>query len=197
GERPWSIQATAEEAAAKEFMALDGLGEAAAMALSLTKALGGQRHSSLASLTSWVAAEASRLTELQTFFLDSPEMPEATKRWPAWRHRLVPRILAALDPNPAPSASSGPLLAPAAPFHATAGPSTAHTAAEKRSTKRTKTGASKCVDDIWAARSITGMNMSVPFVGQLALTWHGQESDSAASVGSVPHSFSCPPRMGA
>ena len=70
-------------------------------------------------------------------------MPEATKRWPAWRHRLVPRILAALDPNPAPSASSGPLLAPAAPFHATAGPSTAHTAAEKRSTKRTKTGASK------------------------------------------------------
>ena len=70
GERPWSIQATAEEAAAKEFMALDGLGEAAAMALSLTKALGGQRHSSLASLTSWVAAEASRLTELQTFFLD-------------------------------------------------------------------------------------------------------------------------------
>ena len=52
GERPWSIQATTEEVAAWELMTLDGLGEAAAMALSLTTSLGGQRHPSLSSLKS-------------------------------------------------------------------------------------------------------------------------------------------------
>ncbi len=37
----------------------------------------------------------------------SPEIPEATRRWPAWRHRLVPRIIAALDPSPSAHSAAG------------------------------------------------------------------------------------------
>ena len=70
GERPWSIHATSEEVAAQEFLQLPGLGEAAAMTVALTAALGGCRHGSLASLTSWLAAGADHLDQLQAFLLD-------------------------------------------------------------------------------------------------------------------------------
>ncbi len=69
GDRPWSIHTTREEAAAQEFMQLSGLGEAAAMALSLTSGLGGHRHHSIASLKSWLAAGQSHVDQLQVFLL--------------------------------------------------------------------------------------------------------------------------------
>lgn len=75
GERPWSIQATVEEAAAREFMTLDGLGEAAAMALSLSTSLGGQRHPSLSSLKSWLAADDEHPDVLKAFLLDRYFIP--------------------------------------------------------------------------------------------------------------------------
>ena len=51
-------------------MTLDGLGEAAAMALSLSPALGGHRHTSLGSLKAWLAAGAQHPDLLKAFLLD-------------------------------------------------------------------------------------------------------------------------------
>lgn len=49
-----SAAASAEEKAAREFQGVEGIGEATAMALAYTKALGGAQHASLASLQDWV-----------------------------------------------------------------------------------------------------------------------------------------------
>ncbi|KAK9804458.1 hypothetical protein WJX73_004005 [Symbiochloris irregularis] len=83
-----------EERAAAEFMTVEGLGAATATALALTLALGGQRHADLASLRTW--AQADQGVGLALFLLTSLEMPESVRRWPAWRHRMVPKIVASI-----------------------------------------------------------------------------------------------------
>ncbi|KAK9830044.1 hypothetical protein WJX72_009379 [[Myrmecia] bisecta] len=88
GERLGNAELTSEERAAKEFMEVDGIGETTAMVLALTFALGGRQHTTLQSLKGW-AKEGDNAISLQHFLLHSPEMPEATRRWPAWRHRMV------------------------------------------------------------------------------------------------------------
>jgi hypothetical protein len=55
GERPASGEPSAEERAAAEFARLDGVGEATAVALARTSALGGARHASVDALCAWVA----------------------------------------------------------------------------------------------------------------------------------------------
>lgn len=57
---------TPEEAAAKEFAAVDGIGEATAILLAKTTALGGRRHSSLDSLREWARASGAGLGLLHT-----------------------------------------------------------------------------------------------------------------------------------
>lgn len=53
------------------------------------------------------AAEAHQ-EQLREWLTDSPELPETTRKWPAWRKRLVPKVLAAL----ASEGSEGEVRAP-------------------------------------------------------------------------------------
>jgi hypothetical protein len=99
GERIEAQTLTAEEIAAKDFMtALKGVGEAVAAALARSTALGGGKHDGVASLRAWVQAnERDNARVLQTWLLESEELPVATLRWPAWRMRLVPEIVKQLS----------------------------------------------------------------------------------------------------
>lgn len=56
-ERACSLQPTPEEIAARDFREIEGIGETVAMALALTQALGGVRHASRASLSTWAAQD--------------------------------------------------------------------------------------------------------------------------------------------
>lgn len=96
GERPAAAAPSAEEAAAVQFRDAYGLGEATAMLLALTRALGGERHGSVASLESWGRAAPDRVALLLAWALDSPEIPSSTRRWPGWRQRIAPRLVAAV-----------------------------------------------------------------------------------------------------
>lgn len=87
---------TPEEAAAKEFQGLEGVGEKTAAVLARTAALGGARQGGVASLRAWVRAAPAHGPEMLTFLLESEEVPAVTRRWPAWRERLAPRLVAAL-----------------------------------------------------------------------------------------------------
>ena len=51
-----SCSSTPEEAAAAEFCSLDGVGEATAILLARSSALGGSQHAGLASLRAWAGA---------------------------------------------------------------------------------------------------------------------------------------------
>lgn len=123
GGRPGAAAPSAEEAAAAGFRAAYGLGEATAMLLALTRALGGGRHASVASLEAWGRAAPEHAATLLAWALDSPEIPSATRRWPGWRQRIAPRLVAAVcgleteAPAPADAAgkeNSGPAAAAAA-----------------------------------------------------------------------------------
>ena len=59
---------TAAERAAKEFTSVEGIGEATAMVLASTCALGGAPHASLTSLTEW-ASQQDNWRCLQEFLL--------------------------------------------------------------------------------------------------------------------------------
>ena len=83
-----------EEVSAKEFSSLHGVGEGVATALARTKSLGGKRHSGIASLRWWLSEDRGKnQCVLENFLLCSGEIPASTRRWPAWRSRLVPRIM--------------------------------------------------------------------------------------------------------
>lgn len=175
GERIEGSSASPEEQAAREFSAVEGIGEATAIVLARTAALGGARHGSLGSLRSWAGASgalpgpritASAATQtaaaacrhkyaqglrgvlflerplhgalaprmallrspqclgsgslwtrplamlsvpalppgaeenacaLLSFLTGSEEVPESTRRWPAWQQRLAPRIVLAVS----------------------------------------------------------------------------------------------------
>lgn len=58
-----SAAATPQERAAHEFMSVEGIGEATAIALSKTVALGGAAHGGLASLRDWAGAAGERRTK--------------------------------------------------------------------------------------------------------------------------------------
>jgi hypothetical protein len=57
GERAAVVRPAPEERCAAELRGVAGVGEATAVALACTAALGGRRHGSLASLRAWVAAD--------------------------------------------------------------------------------------------------------------------------------------------
>jgi len=85
-----------DERAAKEIETLEGVGEKTAMILARTTGLGGQRHTGLASLKNWVAESDVNAATLLNFLLTSEEIPEMTRRWPAWSQRISTRIVAQL-----------------------------------------------------------------------------------------------------
>jgi hypothetical protein len=85
-----------DERAAKEIETLEGVGEKTAMILARTTALGGQRHSGLASIQKWVVESDENAATMLNFLLSSEEIPEMTRRWPAWSHRIAARIVAQL-----------------------------------------------------------------------------------------------------
>jgi hypothetical protein len=93
-----------EEVAAKEFEDLEGVGEKTAMILARTTALGGSKHTGVASLKAWVQQNDNNNNEkanqnaatLLNFLLTSEEIPEMTRRWPAWSHRIAARIVGQL-----------------------------------------------------------------------------------------------------
>jgi hypothetical protein len=84
---------SSEELAAKEFMEIDGIGESVAMALALTCQLGGHRHNCLQSLRSWTLRLTENANCLRDFLLTSEDIPSSIRRWPAWKDRVVNRIL--------------------------------------------------------------------------------------------------------
>lgn len=96
GERIEAEELSAEELAAKEFMQVSGIGEAVAMKLACTTELGGVKHRGLASLKAWVCASADNDAAMREYLLESEEIPGVTRKWPAWRARMVPNIMAAL-----------------------------------------------------------------------------------------------------
>jgi hypothetical protein len=110
GETVGAAAPSQEELAARRFAALPGVGEAAGMALARTVALGGARHAGPEALRRWARAAAENAAALLRFLRDSEELPEATRRWPAWRARMVPTIMAALtgeDPVEEPAGVQG------------------------------------------------------------------------------------------
>ncbi|KAK9819083.1 hypothetical protein WJX81_007711 [Elliptochloris bilobata] len=94
GERAAAAEPAPEERCAAELCEVAGVGEATAMALALTSALGWRRHGGLASLRAWVS-HADHAAQLLAFLLHSEEIPEATRRWPArleWERRVFQEI---------------------------------------------------------------------------------------------------------
>jgi len=85
-----------EEVAAAQFCTVEGLGEATALALALTRQLapGGARLAGLAQLQELVRADGGE--GLTLFLTQSLEVSEATRRWPLWPLVFVPKIVAAL-----------------------------------------------------------------------------------------------------
>lgn len=96
GESVEPEELSTEEKAAKEFQKVQGIGDSVAMVLALTTTFGGMRHISLQSLQTWVRASKENADRMKNFLLTSEELSSATKKWPAWRSRLVPKIMAAL-----------------------------------------------------------------------------------------------------
>lgn len=68
GERAMAAEPSPEERCAAELAAVPGIGEETAMALALTRALGGRRHEGLASLRAWARA-GEHAAQLQAFLL--------------------------------------------------------------------------------------------------------------------------------
>ncbi|PRW45124.1 hypothetical protein C2E21_6400 [Chlorella sorokiniana] len=97
GERVVAVEASPEEQAARELCSVEGVGEATAIVLARTTALGGTRHTGLDSLRSWASASDANAQALFDFLTSSCEVPESTRQLPAWRQRLVPRIVLALS----------------------------------------------------------------------------------------------------
>ena len=85
-----------EEVAAAQFCTVEGLGESTALALALTRQLapGRARLAGLAQLQELVRADGGK--GLTLFLTQSPEVSEATRRWPLWPLVFVPKIVAAL-----------------------------------------------------------------------------------------------------
>ncbi|KAL4438181.1 hypothetical protein ABPG77_010542 [Micractinium sp. CCAP 211/92] len=86
-----------EEQAAREFCTVEGIGEATAIVLARSSALGGARHGSLASLQAWAGVSDENALALLSYLTSSEELPESTRRWPAWRQRLAPKVVLALS----------------------------------------------------------------------------------------------------
>lgn len=63
------------------------------------------RQGDPSSVTSAVLAAEAHQQKLREFLTCSSEMPEATRKWPAWRLRLVPKIVAALASDAPPQGS--------------------------------------------------------------------------------------------
>ncbi|KAL4448494.1 hypothetical protein ABPG75_005713 [Micractinium tetrahymenae] len=102
-----------EELAARDFCTVDGIGEATAIVLARSTALGGSRHGCLESLRGWAGASDKNAHALLDYLTGSEEVPESTRRWPAWRQRLAPRIVLALSGRWL-GAGPAPQLGPAA-----------------------------------------------------------------------------------
>ena len=98
------------ELAVAEFASLDGVGEKTAIAIARTTAFShlvdvdgfepayaGRRLTGLAELIECVREGGARPGEGEAFvrwwLASSPELPAATTRWPAWRVRIVPRVM--------------------------------------------------------------------------------------------------------
>jgi hypothetical protein len=100
GERLRSDLGPREKAAA-EFETVEGIGEKVAQTLALTMKLGGRQHESLESLKSWCQSggeqEGDNARTLALFLLESPEMPDTTKRWGPWRNRIAPKVVETLS----------------------------------------------------------------------------------------------------
>jgi len=106
--------AAATERAALDFVERYGIGEATACVLAHTSALSGKRFASADELEAWArgggeeehcegAAGADapggwppRARRLLGFLLGSEEFPASTRRWPAWRLRAAPRLVASV-----------------------------------------------------------------------------------------------------
>lgn len=84
---------TEEEVAALEFQTLEGVGESVARVLAMTTSLGGRKHSGLKSLQTWAQSRPNHGSILLEFLLENEQVPEAIRRWPAWRHKMVPKIV--------------------------------------------------------------------------------------------------------
>lgn len=63
GERVEADAATPEEAAARQFASVEGVGEATSILLARTQALGGRRHASLESLRGWAGASGAQAAD--------------------------------------------------------------------------------------------------------------------------------------
>ena len=132
GEVAASAAPSAAENAAAAFAERYGVGDKTAQLLALTCALGGDRHTGPASLESWARAPGTLLDRSQLmlrWLLESEEVPANTRRWPGWRLRIVPRLVAAVFDLPPPVAEGtvekdGAAVADApAPTATTAAPS--------------------------------------------------------------------------
>jgi len=97
GETVEAENLSSEERAAKEFMAIDGVGKKVSAVLANTLSLGGKQHAGLESLKRWTLDNLAENKErLVHFLLDSEEIPSATRNWPLWKMRFVPMIVADL-----------------------------------------------------------------------------------------------------
>ena len=102
--------ATPLELAVAEFRTLDGVGEKTAIAIARSTAFShlvdvdgiepaheGRRLRGLAELIRCVREGGAGVGEGEAFvrwwLASSPELPAATTRWPAWRVRIVPRVM--------------------------------------------------------------------------------------------------------
>lgn len=110
-----SEEMSVTERCVAELCTLEGVGEKTAIALastaSLSRVLGihkgdegeGRRITSLNDLRACVNAPGGGLDAVRAFLLESPEMPAITLRWPAWRARVVPKIISQLLDGPLPA----------------------------------------------------------------------------------------------
>jgi len=108
--KPSSSSST--ERAALDFMSRYRIGEAAACVLAHTTALSGRRFASADELEAWAREKGGgggggggekeegdwppRAKLLLAFLLESEDFPASTRRWPAWRLRMAPRLVAAV-----------------------------------------------------------------------------------------------------
>ena len=107
GEVAASAAPSAAEKAAAAFADRYGVGDKTAQLLALTRSLGGDRHTGPASLEAWARASGTLLDRSQLmlrWLLESEEVPANTRRWPGWRLRIAPRLVAAVFDLPPPVA---------------------------------------------------------------------------------------------
>jgi len=92
GSRAWAEVMSTQEKAAKDFMRVDGIGEATAITLATTTCLGGYKHKGIRSLAKW-ARQGTNEDALVKFLSESEEISRGLRKWPAWTIRCVPNIV--------------------------------------------------------------------------------------------------------